>query len=582
MKKIKALALLTSLLVIGSSTAGLVGCAERAVEIDTTKTQLTVKYYNGGYGQVWLDTLIENFEETYAETSFEDGKKGVQILKDFNKSNVIASQIKDYSADVFLMEHVSYDEAINKGALLDITDVVTGKAPALDGTVEDKTIKSKMHEDEQTYYARTVDGKETFYAIPTFSAWHDMMYNMDMFKQEGYYFNSGSDAKLADFDALYASNSAKLTNIKEISKYFTGDVNDLSKGPDGEEGTVDDGLPATYAEFKMLLEYIAQTSGGSVIPFIMNGNAHHYISTWANDIWANYEGKENMMMHLNLSSNGKKVDNLVTLERKDGGYVEKAQAPLEITPNNAYYLQQQKGKLEALKFLEMIFSDGRYFETDIFNSNFQHTDAQNYFINGNPESNKKYAILMDGNWWNTEAKLYFKNNSFYEVNFGVIPVPKTDVSHVGEGQTKIDGYISNMFIKSTIDSSRIKVAKEFLSYLNSDEAMCVFSEHTQAVRNMNYTIDEGTLSRMTEYGRQIYRTYSSEKFNVIAWVPRSPEAQKNTKYLDQLTYGWSSKSYGADNPGDVMHKNSGLTAEAYYMDIVSKWDNVQWATTYLK
>ncbi len=582
MKGIKALAVATSLLVIGSSGMGLIGCAKRGVVVDAGKTQLTVKYYNGGFGQVWLDKLIESFEETYAETSFEPNKKGVQILKDFNKSNVMASQIKDYSADVFLMEHVSYDEAINKGALLDITDVVMGNAPALDGTAESKSVESKMHDDEKSYYSRTVNGEKTYYAIPTFSAWHDMMYNMDMFRQEGYYFNSDSDTKLADFDDMYENSPSRLEDVKEISKYFTNDMDDLSKGPDGKADTVDDGLPATYAEFKMLLEYITQSSGGSTIPFVMNGNAHHYLSTWANDIWANYEGKDNMMMHLNLSSSGATVNNLVTLERKDGEYVEKATAPLEITPANAYYLQQQKGKLESLRFLEMIFSDGRYFEADIFNSNFQHTDTQNYFINGNPENDKKYAIMMDGNWWNTEAKLYFKNDSFYSVNFGVIPVPKVDSTRIGEGQTKIDGYISNMFIKSTIAPSKINVAKKFVSYLNSDEAMCVFSEHTQGVRNMKYTIDDATLSRMTEYGRQIYHTYTGENFNVISWVPRSPEAQKNTSYLNQLTYGWSSKSYGADNPGDVFHRNSGLTAEAYYMDIVNKWDNVQWAITYLK
>ncbi len=581
MKAIKGLAVATSLLVIGSSGLGLVGCGKRAVSIDSGKTQLTVKWYDGGYGHVWLDKLIENFEATYAETSFEPNKKGVQILKDFNKTGVQVSQIKDYGAEVFIVEHVNYGEAVNRGALLDISDVVTGKAPKLDGTEENKTIESKLHEDEKGYYGRTVEGKTVYYALPTFAAWHDMIYNMDLFKNEGYYFNSASDAKLADFDQKFKTDIAWFEDTAETSKYFTDDVTDLSKGPDGEANTVDDGLPATYAEFKMLLEYIAQSSSESIVPFVTNGNAHHYFATWANDIWANYEGKENMMMHLNLSSGGKKVDNLVTLEESGGSYIEKAQPAIEITPENAYYLQRQKGKLEALRFMEMIFSDSRYYEEDVFNSNYQHTSAQNHFINGNSEKGKQYAILMDGNWWNNEGKDYFKNNSYYDVNFGVIPVPKVDSTHIGEAQTKIDGYISKMFIKSSIKESKIEVAKEFLSYINSDEALCVFSEFTQSVRNMKYDIDEGTLSRMTEYGRQIYRTFNSDKFNVIAWDPRSSEAQKNSAYLDQKTYGWSSKSYGADNPGDVLYKKN-VSAEAYFTDIVNKWTSQQWAITYLK
>lgn len=581
MKSIKAMAVATSLLVLSSSAVGLVGCGpQRGVTVDGGKTQLTVKYYNGGNGQVWLDKLIENFEATYAETSFEEGKKGVQILKDFEKKNLMASQIRDYSADVFMMEHVSYDEAIAKDALLDITDVVTGNASKLDGTKESKTIEAKFNADSKDYYARQKDGKTAYYGIPLFSGWHDMIYNMEVFEKNGYLFNSASDTKLAEFDEKYATNSPDLANWTYISQYFTADKTDLSKGADGKEGTDDDGLPATYAEFKMLLECIAQT--GTVTPFIFNGNAHHYFATWGHDIWADYEGVDNMMMNLNLSSGGKAVDNLVTVAKQGDEWVETAVAPVEITPANAYLLQQQKGKLQALRFLEMILSDSRYYEEDAFTSSLMHTDAQNYFINGNTNEGKEYAILMDGNWWNTEAKLYFKNDSFSTAKFGIIPVPKADATHVGEGQTRVDGYISNMFIKSTIAQNKVKVAKEFLAYVNSDEAMNVFSQYTQSVRNMNYTIEQSTLDNMTEFGRQVARMYMSDDFNVISWVPRTAEAQKNTAYLEQLTYGWSSKSYGADNPLDTLHKTAGLTAEAYFKDINDKWDAVQWAITYLK
>ncbi len=577
MKKTKITSMFLVVAILACSMLGLFGCGEVETEnIDTSKTQITVKYYNGGNGQEWLDDLIAQFEATYANTSFEAGKKGVQIIKDFEKKNIMSTQIKTYGADVYMMEHVSYEDALSYDALYDLTELVNGNAVDLGGNDEGKTILSKMSEESKDYYGREVDGETKYYALPFFSAWHNMIYNIELFDKNGFYLNSLSDTKLEEFDTYYQDNIAQLEDYEYASQFFTDDKTDLSKGPDGEANTDDDGLPATYAEFKMLLEYIVQST--SVTPFIWNANAHHYLASWANDIWANYEGKDNMLMNLTLSSGDTLVDDLVKVING----IETQQEAVKITPANAYLLQQQRGKLEALKFIEMILSNGNYYEPDSFGNSLTHTDAQDYFINGDTANNKEYAILMDGTWWNAEAKAFFKNDTFSTAKFGIIPVPKVDMTHIGEAQTKIDGYISSIFIPSTIKDNKVKAATTFVKYINSDEAMCVFSKYTQSMRNMEYDIDDDTLAEMTEFGRQVYRSYKSDDFNVISWVPRSAEAQKNGALLNQLTYGWNSANYGSVNPGDVLYKNGSLTAADYFMDIVNNCNELWWATTYRK
>ena len=57
------------------------------VQVDTTKSQLSVANYDGGVGSDWFRTVIKNFEEKYAKVSFEDGKEGVQIVPDIGKAD---------------------------------------------------------------------------------------------------------------------------------------------------------------------------------------------------------------------------------------------------------------------------------------------------------------------------------------------------------------------------------------------------------------------------------------------------------------------------------------------------------------
>ena len=61
--------LLLSAIALASMTA-LVGCGKVDVEEDDeTKTQLRIKYTNGGFRSDWLDKLCDEFVEAFAEVS---------------------------------------------------------------------------------------------------------------------------------------------------------------------------------------------------------------------------------------------------------------------------------------------------------------------------------------------------------------------------------------------------------------------------------------------------------------------------------------------------------------------------------
>lgn len=533
------------------------------VVIDTSKTQLYVRYYAGGLGTDWLEEICSRFEEDFANVSFEEGKTGVQIVRKFEKTQVAADQIRDNNSDVFFMEHMSYSDAVNKGFLLNISDVVKDYAvTGYDGTgafdesklvrESGNTIERKISSQHRAYYQ--ADGE--YYGTPFYTGVHQIIYNKELFDTNNLYFNAASDQSLSMFDEMIASDAAALAGQ---DKWFVSSATDeKSKGPDGKAKTYDDGMPATYGQLWVLMERMVRFG---ITPFILQeGAADHYYCAWDKDIWADAEGAE--QMELNLSWSGTANTLLDGAQEK---YTE------EITPKNAYLLQSQEGRLKALEFVEMILSDPKYVYSKSFDGSFTHLNAQQFFVKAGQEGNyisMKYGMLVDGSWWNVEAKEQFSNNTFLTREFGVMPLPKTDSSKVGSVNadgthiTKVDCYDANIFIKSNIAKERETVAKLFVSYASNDQSLNIFSKYTQAFRSMTYTLSEDTLANMTYYGKSAYEVYKDS--HVISWLPTTEVTQNNLSNIAYRVYAVTNGRSDGISPMAALHNKRFNSASEYF------------------
>lgn len=65
----------------GNVDFSLAACGD-GKKTDKNKSQIYVGVFNAGIGYTWLEELAERFETAYADTSFEDGKTGVQVFID--------------------------------------------------------------------------------------------------------------------------------------------------------------------------------------------------------------------------------------------------------------------------------------------------------------------------------------------------------------------------------------------------------------------------------------------------------------------------------------------------------------------
>lgn len=425
MKKRIGTVLLTATLLATTILASLTGCGARGgntEEVDSKKTQLYVGYYYAGLGKEWIQQAKALFEEKYADKSFEEGKTGVQVVLDLDKAGLnggdLLNTIKSKRDQVFFVENADYYSFADEGNLkvADITDIVTSK---VDG--EDITIEDKLDAKSKSYYNLGTEDSPKYYALPYYEGVFGINYNKDLFEQNNWYFAAGKCADDVNLDTV------------DLSSLFVASAQDAkSAGPDGIEGTSDDGLPATYKDFEALL--IRIKTSGSYIPMAWCGNYLTYLVEFMNTLWADAEGKEQFALNWSIDGTATSL-----VEVKNGKVT--AMPSTEINGNTGWKLHHQAGKYSALEFAKMCVSDSSYYHPDSFSSSLTHTDVQRQFVNGTG-SGSQIAMLLDGNWWEVEATSWFdenesSDNAKVNRNFGFMPIPKPTKAQVGEGRTLI-------------------------------------------------------------------------------------------------------------------------------------------------
>lgn len=134
----------------------------------------------------------------------------------------LSGQILDNRDEVYFTEYAYYYTLKNEGVLGDISEAVT---KPLEEYGESRSIKDKMSRDQQAYYGVGEGDEAKYYAVPHYAGYSGLIYNIDLFEEEGYYF-----AKTPSDNTREGRFIDKFNTVR-------------SAGPDGEFGTSDDGLP---------------------------------------------------------------------------------------------------------------------------------------------------------------------------------------------------------------------------------------------------------------------------------------------------------------------------------------------------
>ncbi|MBQ7642342.1 MAG: hypothetical protein IJS67_00420 [Clostridia bacterium] len=528
-------------------------------KVDATRTQLYVGNYNGGYGDKWLVAAKKRFEEFYKDSSFESGKTGVQVLIDnkkeeFKSYDNLANTIEKSKNAIYFTEGIPYRQLLDSKYLLDISEILS---TPLTEYGESKSIYDKMQQNQKDYYIRG----DKCYAVPTYSAYFGLIYDVDLFEKKKFYYAAEKDNGNDGF--VYSKNDVK------------------SNGPDGVAGTYDDGLPATYDEFFALCDRM-QDAG--VTPFIWSGEYESsYIRQLAGALWADYEGLEESLKFYSCSGEINKVTEITS-----SGTVKTQK--VSVTPSNGYELFGQAGRYYSVKFIEKMVKGGKttpYYQKDCFNNMQSHTNAQEDYLYSKYEADSQaVAMLADGVWWQGEASLAFsdvaeaygEDASINKRRLGFMPMPKATEEKVGEGVTLLDTLNAKMFVNANVADNAVQkdLAFKFVRFLNTDISLSEFHGITNVPKALDYEMTAEDKAKLTYFGNTVYEM--KQNADIVYEYPIGNVAEEIGVLTCLNAYTTTINHLPYSAVGKTFKDHSDFTAEEYFQGLEityrSKWSNV--------
>ena len=511
MKAKNVLATISAIALSATTLIG-AGCGSTSggKEVDTTKTQLFIATRNSGYGCEWFWGMAEEFEKKYANVSFEEGKKGVQVIgtPDASANASLATNLQKSDYHVIITDTVDPTEMISSNVLMDITDVVQAESSAftktdIDGNTvelgESVTLESKLFDAQKMFFAET--GK--YYILPWTFSYSAITYNDTIWKEKAYYF------------ALDKENASYPLPEDQVSSYtgetYTGRgfINAMapekSVGPDGKKGTYDDGMPSSFEEWMYLIDWMTQSG---VAPFIFMGGANdQYSGMMDSAITMAYGGKQ-MQALFDAKSPVDESGNVITSSVfKEWNGNTPVFEDVEINEDNGYRMFQTEARYRALDFIYKSLVPTKYLSPRARADS--HKDTQDYFVRSHYQSGEKpIAMLLEGSWWHYEAKAERANalQAFKKQDdLRVLPISRQLTGSVEEGEGTIltlpsEGTMYG-FVRKNIESQSVaNLAKLFLRYCYTDEMMNYYMRACEMPVSMKYQVTDETYEAMTAYG----------------------------------------------------------------------------------
>lgn len=551
------------------------GCTELVGErVNPNQTQLYVANLNSGLRDMWLQALKVRFEKAYADTSFEEGETGVQIIVDNNAYSGFGylDRLSGDPNEVYFTENVMYYDFVSKNLFADITDAVTENLVEFG---EEQSIEDKLSNDTRDFY-KTDEGK--YFALPFYEAYSCIAYDIDLFEEKGFYFaKGGCPSEYSEF--TQANNTDKAAGSFGGTYKYVGEFGNRSAGPDGKYGTDDDGLPATYDEFFVLTKKM-QTSG--VRSMIWPGKYPDYINETANMLWADYEGKEKAAAFYKMQ--GDDIDILSF----DGDTP--IITPTDIRNENGYMFYSQAGRYYAIDFLHRLISGGTY-DPDAFGEEVTHINSQERFLYGRFESSMRtIAMLADGTWWQNEATDAY--NTLVDVHgddaskmsrrIGLLPLPKVSEKNIGEAQTYLSTKQTACFVNKNVTGKKLELAKTFIRFAHTDESLKEFMTIVNMPKPFKFDMNEEELNKLTVFGRDIYKAHSSG--NVVFTASKNP-IYRATPNKFMAVNGFETmlpNDLPATVVGTAFKDNPAFTAREYFENMKKYSDHTEskWRETY--
>lgn len=453
-----------------------------------------IDYFNMPSSSYGGKSMVQAFEEKYANVSFEPGKMGVTVKVDAlssGKEDAITAAISSGNgADVYYTWGRFEQSMAQKGLYKNITDLMTEKVYTADGELAEGTY-------DPTTKKYTWTGEQ-----PTLSILDKMTAHVD-------------DLYLQDTGSLYKEGSGYYAIPYEDS--LVGFIVDYDlfkeKGWNDYDGV--DGLPDTMDDFFDLIERI--TDAG-MFPFTTCENTASYWNSFGNAFILQYEGEQakagwTYSGDVTFPAGTFDGTDYVTSEgmttNSDGSYT------ITITPRNAWLLNYLPGVSKYINFVRAVFKENNINRQAFTDTTYDYISCQYTFITSNQQrglNDTRIAMIFEGEWWENESKDKFSktNGGAYGTrDFRMMTIPLIE----GQKDKSVRSVAStmngdNLFINAK--SNKYEVARLWLQFTHSESGLETYNMLTGLGRCFNYTLSDEQFSSMTKFAQQCYKLRNSK------------------------------------------------------------------------
>ncbi len=497
--------IIATILTVGTLLSA-TACGGTVVDgIDKNKTQIYISIYNGGAGYSWIEK-----QKNVWNAGNEKYEVVLQPEKTSTKTVLNEVTTNSASVDVYYLAEAGYRAAISKDSLEDLSDILTMKVDGTEKTIGDKLTANQAYYNTWKEYASK--SGEGMYMLPYSDSFIGLVFDYDAFVENNWLTKaSAADAQvtaaLTAQGIVYEASGNALTfksyTGSERVNYTEGDYI-MTAGKDGKYGTYDDGQPQTLEEWRTMINKIV--SVGSNKALIWTGQYSGYTEDIVAAMMTQYSGLDAYNAYYSFDSKGEEI------KMYDGS--EKV-----ITPDNGYAVYGLEGYQKAVEFMDTYFNNSRYVHAKS-KSNISHSEAQNLYLLGyrNESSNPFSAMIVEGGWWENEARAMFNAIAERDADRGygkrdyrymLLPALDGQAGIDGEGNGSVLAVRNSgaIIVPKCSDSGKLAAIKDFLAYTLSDENLRAFTRETGVINSYDYELTEADREEMTPFANTVWDIY---------------------------------------------------------------------------
>lgn len=435
-----------------------IGCAKpiEGEGGDSSKADIFFYYYDGDGKKDWIKAAAKEFNETLEDYEI----RPVGTLNEDYEQNLISG---GGNASIIEMTHTDASALINKGAIVNLEDL-------LDKEVDGKLLRNKVLDVDGLKALYSTKGKQGLYGIPTSPMPVHLIFDFELFKQNGWlvYKKAPNGAPLRDEE-----NNLILTD-----------------GHDGISGTYDDGQPTTIEEWDEMIKKI--NVANNTKPFIYTTKYSFYLEPLTQAILASYGGLEECISILN----------------GNGSYKDVNGQTVTVPISQGYEMYKAPSLLKTMEFMEDYICNPEYIhEKSVTSTSLTHKETVNYFISGFYAEVQQAGMMIEYPTFEDSNKYYFsllesagnKEYGYGKRDFRYMFLPRLhegqDVSYVASAG------MGTWVVSEDSNKERLQIAKDFLLFTLQDKYLQQYTLDNISVRPFDYSLSNEQLSTLTKFQR---------------------------------------------------------------------------------